>query len=82
MAILNGSGFVVTELGLIDSLVGALTPRGDGVRQAFSSRCTITATAKSQVFQWYGSGHPGFDFDGQGAANQMAFDYGRQNAGI
>ena len=78
--VIQGFGFTVTELGFIDNINGFLNPNGIGIRQVFSSRCTINATGKSQIFEWYGSGHSGFDFDGQGAANQMAFDYGRQNA--
>ena len=87
--VIQGFGFTVTELGLIDSLNGQVVQQSSPncppliyTPQAYSSRCTINATGQSQIFQWFGSGFPGFDFDGQGAANQMAFDYGRQNAGI
>ena len=86
MATLLGFGFTVVELGLIDSLNGQISQSPSPGRvfvstpQAYSSRCTITASGKSQIFQWFGSGHPGYDLDGQGAANQMAFDWGRQNA--
>jgi hypothetical protein len=52
MAILNGSGFVVTELGLIDSLVGALTPRGEGIRQ----RLVRAAQSRQRASQRYFSG--------------------------
>jgi hypothetical protein len=71
MATYQGKGFTVTELGLMPSL------QGNSV-QYYSSRCTITATGESQVFQWLGSGFPGWDLDAQGAATQKAFDYGRQ----
>jgi hypothetical protein len=87
MATIQSFGFTVTELGSIPFLGGPIStqntangPIAVSTPNYFSSRCTINATGKSQVFQYRGTGQSGYQFDYQGAANNMAVDYGRQYA--